>query len=247
MKLVQPLNRLRANGGVLLGLSIALHGSLLLLPVRWLSIAETTEPSLEPEELPESGAIALTTLPPIAQPAAPAEPVEVAPPESLPEPEPPPLVQVPPAVAEIPQVVETPEREPEPEPDSQPEPEPEPTNTEPEAGIAVRFSNDFPHVAGAASGCFGLENCRTIAGETFRDVAKAIREGLEAKGYELTPEDNGDESGGNHRIYRMISPPDNQVKYLNIFGEGLTGAFYLITSDPIKRGDLEALDLGMTL
>ncbi|NEQ53956.1 MAG: hypothetical protein F6K11_28140 [Leptolyngbya sp. SIO3F4] len=230
------------------------------MPQWWLH-SVTLEPEIE-EDLEQSGAIALTTLPIVAKP----EPEQVLP-------EPPKLEQIAPAIAEAPPtVIEPPptqlpeeliEEIPEElEEDEQEEFEQEPDpplenlddnqfeadtdNNEPEAGIAIQFNDDFPHIAGAQSGCFGLENCRIVDGQSFRDVAKAILQDLEAKGYELTPYDNSDSGGGNHRIYEMrqLSDSDIALKYLNIFGEGLTGAFYVITPELIERGDLESLGLG---
>ena len=59
----------------------------------------------------------------------------------------------------------------------------------------------------------------------------------------LTIHDNGDTSGGNQRIYEMRAQEQSEVKYLNIFGEGLTGGFYIITPDVITKEDLETLEI----
>ena len=217
-----------------------LHGGLLLLPApQWW---QTPLPEPEPEPiLEESGEVALTTLPKVAAPvtAPVAEPEPAAPVEPPPE-----RLPVQPEIADA---IESEPAEPEPQ-DQEPEfdeQEPEPENSEPEAGFAVRFSDDFPHVTGATSGCYGLDNCRTVDGQNFRDIAKALQQQLETQGYKLTPYDNGDSGGGNHRVYEMrsLSAPESAVKYLNIFGEGLTGAFYIITPALIDRQDMEALAL----
>lgn len=238
---------------LLVVLSVVFHGGLLLLPMPqgWLK-SEEPEQDLADEELEQSGAIALTTLPIITKPE-PAVPAESEPTPTIIEP--PPLTQVPDDILE--DIPEELEEEPEEEPEGKnieegieavPAVPPETTdnnlndqNNEPEAGIAVPFNDDFPHIIGAQSGCYGLDNCRFVEGQTFRDVAKEILQTLEAKGYELTAYDNDDSGEGNHRIYKMrlSSNPEGELKYLNIFGEGLTGAFYVITPKVIERGDLE--------
>ncbi len=252
--------------GLLIFLSVILHGGLLVLPMPQWWLRTAAPESVLDEELEQSGAIALTIVPPIAnpepEPIAPAtdlEPIAPALPEA-PSPviEPPPLTQVPEElIAEIPEELEKDlEDDIQEEPEQEPDPpleniddnqlDTDPANSDPEAGIATPFNDDFPHIAGAQSGCYGLENCRIVDGQTFRDIAKAIRQDLEAKGYKLIPYDNSDSGGGNHRIYemRLLNEPDTEVNYLNIFGEGLTGAFYVITPQLIEREDLEALALG---
>ena len=236
---------LRRGWSILIGLSAIAHVGLLLLPMPqgWLT-------SQEPEDSPdvileESGAIAITTLPIVAQPevVAPAPPPPPAPPVLS---EPPPLTEIPDDIV----LADTLEEATEPlddldidGPEEEEEPPAEENNDLPEAGIAVPFSDDFSHLAGAQAGCYGLNNCLRVEGQNFRDISKEISQRLENQGYVLTIHDNGDTSGGNHRIYEMRSQEQSEVKYLNIFGEGLTGGFYMITPDIITKEDLETLEI----
>lgn len=238
--------------GVLVTVSVMLHGGLLLLPMpQWWQRAAEPEPEIAVEE---SDAIAITTLPAISKPV----PKEITPVEPPPAPpttvvQPPPLTQVPDNLPEEQLAVEAletaeqPDSEPLPENNEPEQQEPEPDNSEPEAGIAVKFNSDFPHLAGAEAGCYGLENCRKAEGQNYLDALNNISQGLEAQGYELTPYDGNDDSDvRNHKIYemRLLNDPDAAVKYLNVFGEGLKTAIYIITPDIVTQAELQALELG---
>ncbi len=246
--LVNRLPNIRGLSGLVV-LSAVLHGGLLLLPLpQWWSADS------EPDEvIEESGAIAITTLPVITKPEpktiAPVEPV--SPPAVLP---PAPLTQVPEALPEdtleelesidVPADIPPENTEVPVENDNQ-LPLDRQNSDDPEAGVAIPFSDDFPHIMGATSGCYGLEHCRTVAGQSFNNVARQIRQDLENKGYELTPYDNDDGDGANHDIYemRLLASPEADVQYLNIFGEGFAEAFYIITLKIITREELETLDI----
>ncbi|MBX2862878.1 MAG: hypothetical protein KTR27_04930 [Leptolyngbyaceae cyanobacterium MAG.088] len=224
------------------------------MPQWWIRSAEP-EPELE-ETIEQSGAIALTTLPIIAKPQ-PAAPV-------APEPEPIAIEQPPPPLEQVPleqvvdNVLEDIQEEVDEEPEEKPEdpieedieevpvPPPETTDNTLEADIAFVFNNDFPHIDGAASGCgnYGLENCRTVDGKNFNDVTAFLRQDLAEKGYNLedvTPED--DDRYDNQKIFKMSDPddPNIEIRYLNIFGDGLANAFYIITPDIITKQELEDL------
>ncbi|MEM1255582.1 MAG: hypothetical protein AAGI69_24350 [Cyanobacteria bacterium P01_H01_bin.21] len=226
-------------------LSVALHGGLLLLPMpQWSS------PDPEPEVVAEeSGAIALTTLPatlPVLPEVPAAAPVE----QTV---EPPPPVQVPETIPEIDDsviddTVMALEDEPADDPIDQTAPvedeDVDPQTSEPEAGIAFQFSNDFPHLAGSQVGCYGLENCRMAEGQNYVDAVQEIRDNLEAQGYVLTRYQGNDDSDvRNHRIYEMRLPenPETEVKYLNVFGEGLKTAIYIITTRIVTQDELQTL------
>ncbi|MEM6252733.1 MAG: hypothetical protein AAF821_07415 [Cyanobacteria bacterium P01_D01_bin.156] len=230
-------------------LSVALHGVLLLMPApKWWSTAEEPEPK---DILEESGAISLTTLPSVTAPEPavpepeviePAEPVAAS--EVIQEPL---LVELPEELPEIIENTEDFEELDDLEPTFEEETLPEPEDNGPEAGIAFVFNDDFPHIAGSASGCgsYGLENCRTVDDKNFSDAAKALKKDLEDQGYTLddvTPED--DERYNNQTIFKINKPsdPNAEVKYLNVFGEGLASVFYLITPEIITRADLETLN-----
>ncbi|MEO0432682.1 MAG: hypothetical protein AAF151_13420 [Cyanobacteria bacterium J06656_5] len=239
------------KGLVVFGVAV-FHGGLLLLPTpQWWQPSEEPEAEAEPPVvLEESGAIAITTLPVVPQPVPEEEiaPVEPAPLPELSQPPQTILTQVPDTLPE--ETVKEPEQPeenlPENKTDDRPDPE-EPEASEPEAGIAIQFDSDFPHVAGAVSGCYGLENCRRAEGQNYTDTLREISEGLEAQGYELTPYDDNDDSDvRNHRIFEMRLPsdPDAEVKYLNVFGDGLKAAIYIITPNIITQADLQALESG---
>ncbi|MEA5464578.1 hypothetical protein [Leptothoe sp. PORK10 BA2] len=238
---------------VLIGLSLALHGGLLLLPMPQGGFSPVEpEPELE-NRVEESGAIALTTLPIVTKPKS--ENVSpIAPPlPAIAQPPSAPLTQVPENLPDevLADLAESEQREDEsdpavPQPEQPPEQtEPDPENPAPEKGLAVQFSSDFPHIAGSLSGCYGLENCRRTEGENYTNVLDNLSKSLEAQGYELTPYDGNDDSDvRNHRIYEMRLPNDPQagVKYLNVFGDGLKAAIYIITPHVITQAELAALE-----
>ncbi|MEL6231986.1 MAG: hypothetical protein AAFR24_18940 [Cyanobacteria bacterium J06627_3] len=235
------------RGLIFFGVAV-LHGGLLLLPTpQWWRPSEDPDVVVEPPViLEESGAIAITTLPVVPQPL-PEEtvPVEPAPLPELSQPSETVLTQVPETLPEDVEPEQPDENLPENKTDNQPEPEPE--DNEPEAGIAMQFDADFPHLAGAVSGCYGLENCRRAEGQNYTEALQEIGEGLEAQGYELTPYDDNDDSDvRNHRIFEMRLPgdPDAGVKYLNVFGDGLKAAIYIITPNIITQADLQSLESG---
>ncbi|EKU99320.1 hypothetical protein Lepto7375DRAFT_1347 [Leptolyngbya sp. PCC 7375] len=246
--LVKPSLPLRLPGGLraLVLLSVFLHGGLLLLPMpQWWSIPVASDPE---EVIEESGAIAITTLPIIPQSDPPLQPEA----PTIPEPEPvapPPLIQVPDKVLEIEELLieDTLEELEDLEEAEQPiepsdEDELDPENSEPEAGIAFQFGNDFPHLAGSQAGCYGLENCRTAEGQNYIDAVQDITNRLEAQGYELKLyEGNDDSDVRNHRIFEMRLPDQAEIKYLNVFGEGLRTAIYIITPRIITQEELQTL------
>lgn len=250
MKLVKSdlVNRLRTNPGLwfLIVLSAVFHGVLLSMPMpQWWLTAEDPDPKQKPEDiLEESGAISLTTLPVVATPEPEVtEPEEPAPPpESVPEIiEQAPVTEVPEDIPQEPEDI----NEPEPVP-SDPipgEPTPDPADDEPESGVAFAFKDDFPHADGSEAGCgsVNLENCRTVNGTSFNNIATSLREDLEEQNYtlnDITPED--DDRYENHIIFEIIDPndPDAEIKYLNVLSEDFLSAFYIITPDILTREEL---------
>ena len=229
-------------------LSITLHGVLLLLPMpQWWSRPAESEPEIVIEQ---SGAISLTTLPVIPQPESPPAPETAAQPKVN---EPPVITQMPENVTAVDnRLVEDTVADLEDEPDSPVEEDMDVAEEEdidspprePEAGIAFQFSSDFPHLTGSQAGCFGLENCRVAEGQNYIDALQEIRDNLETQGYVLTLyEGNDDSDVRNHRIYEMSLPsaPDDEVKYLNVFGDGLRTAIYIITSRIVTQEELQTL------
>ena len=153
---------LRRGWSILIGLSAVAHVGLLLLPMPqdWL----TSQESAEPVEviLEESGAIAITTLPIVAQPEP--EVVALAPPPPAAQievVEPPPLTDVPDDIVLADTLEETTELLDDldidnPDEEAEEEPLAEESNDQPEAGIAVPFSDDFSHLSGPSQGVMGL-------------------------------------------------------------------------------------------
>lgn len=246
------VSRLPSIGGLgsLVFVSAVLHGGLLLLPLpQWWSAESEPEVVIE-----ESGAIAITSLPIIAAPETKPEPETVTPVEPAPIPAevvPPPPVQVP---ENLPDLTEPPVEPPVDESETLEELEPvadpfeenelDMQDSEPEAGIAFQFSQNFPHLSGAQTGCYGLQNCRITEGQNYIDALQEITDTLEAQGYQLDPyEGNDDSDVRNHKIYEMRLPDASEVKYLNVFGEGLKTTIYIITSRIITQEELESQGL----
>lgn len=251
MKLVRPslVNRLRTKSGlwILIVLSVAFHGVLLSMPMpQWWLTAEKNEPRTEPEDiLEESGAISLTTLPVVAAPEP--EVTETEEPASPPEEIIPEIIEQAPLTEVSEDIPQEPEDTNEPEPTSlEPvpgEPTPDPADNEPESGVAFAFKDDFPHADGSETGCgsVSLENCRTVNGNSFNNIAKSLRKDLEAQNYtlnDITPED--DDRYENHIIFEIIdsTDPDAEIKYLNVLSEDFLSAFYIITPDILTREEL---------
>ncbi|WP_031294525.1 hypothetical protein [Leptolyngbya sp. Heron Island J] len=250
------MNRLPALGGLggLVFLSAVLHGALLLLPLpQWSSTLVEPEPE---EAIEQSGAIAITTLPVVVPPVTQLEPETTPPPAPTSEViEPPPLTQVPDNLPDIDEfIVEEPldelddidDIEQPPFAPSDDENELDPQDSEPEAGIAVQFSHNFPHIPGAQAGCYGLQNCRIAEGQNYIDASRTIIDELTAQGYELQLyEGNDDSDVRNHRIYEMRSSTNTEaeVKYLNLFGEGLKTVIYLVTPRLITQAELQTLEI----
>ena len=108
-------------------------------------------------------------------------------------------------------------------------------------------AEDFPHLAGAESGCFGFTNCHQVAGN-LRQAAKQLVEGMEIKGYQVTPDDSRSDSG--HLIYEVVvpsepgeSPEEKTAKthYLNVFSPELGRMAYVMTLDLITLDQLRQL------
>ncbi|MEL7227727.1 MAG: hypothetical protein AAGL17_23580, partial [Cyanobacteria bacterium J06576_12] len=195
-------------------MSLGVHGILFCVPwlSRPLLIPEAaliSENSAAAEpvviEMTELPATPPTVLPKLAEPVLPAPEVSVlvAPPVAQPLPSES-LLAVPPAEASVQEQDSFPEPalpELEAEPEAEPEVEPEVVVPDvadslsgalssvkddgPEYGSLVQLDDDFPHLAGAQSGCYGLENCHQLSGN-FRQAAQALVAQMESQNYQLT-------------------------------------------------------------
>lgn len=236
--------------GTLVVLSMVFHGGLLLLPIpqSWLK-----SPEPEPDEIvTETEAISVTTLPTIVPPP----PVEDPEPTVEPLPAAPPAPTIAPSITQVldeileeefeeltPEPLEEeleddlPDQTPPLEPDSQPE---QTMPDEPEAGVVSIFAVDFPHIAEAAQGCHGYQNCYTASGD-YRQASNTIRESLVAQGYTIEDHDPTAFDLNNHRIYRLQHPDQEGVRYLNIFFDGNNQYQYMITEREIDLDELKKL------
>lgn len=109
-------------------------------------------------------------------------------------------------------------------------------DTSPEHGMVVQLGDDFPDLADAESGCYGLENCRQVSGN-FRQAAQQLVSQMEGNGYELTEREDLDNTG--HRVYEVVDLDDpDATYYLNVFSPDIGSAVYVLTVDILS---LEAL------
>jgi len=125
--------------------------------------------------------------------------------------------------------------------------EPEQVDTEqtseleqgPEQGVVLQLADDFPHLSGSQSGCFGLSNCHQASG-SYRQVVRQLTEQLRANGYRLTEDDTID--GVGHRVFEVVMPHDPEsLYYLNVFSDGLDSAVYAITVNILSLDELKNL------
>ncbi|MEM9482814.1 MAG: hypothetical protein AAGA83_03890 [Cyanobacteria bacterium P01_F01_bin.116] len=237
----------RRGLGLLIILSVAFHGGLLLLPMPqwWLRSAEP-EPEIDVEELEQSGAISLTRLPVAAPEPEVIEPLE----PKIEAPEPLILTEVPDnlpeeVLEEVPaEDLETPENPEIPDVDNEAPLDSSTEDNEPELGIAVRFDQDFTHVDGAEAGCYGLNNCHMVSDKNVDEVSNDLISKYENRGYQLELyEDPTVDRDRSHKIYTMYSIDDHNAppQYLNILVEGIKTITYLVTQDIIDREKLKGL------
>ncbi|MGJ3253525.1 MAG: hypothetical protein ACFE0J_20685 [Elainellaceae cyanobacterium] len=133
------------------------------------------------------------------------------------------------------------------EPSTRPDlaaPETPETPETPEPPVAdstpLPFAN-FPHLANARAGCFGLGNCRQVEGGSFRQVGTNLVDQLKDQGYDVDPRDDLEETG--IKVYEVTHDGDTQ--YLTVLSpwSGETGgAFYVLAPEPITPNDLENAD-----
>jgi len=109
----------------------------------------------------------------------------------------------------------------------------------PEYGMVVRLGDDFPHLTGAESGCYGVESCHKISGN-FRQMAKQLITQLEAQGYQLTEREDIDDTG--HRVFEVIAPDNpDEISYLNVYSPDVGSTVYVLTVDVLSLEQLKQL------
>jgi hypothetical protein len=109
----------------------------------------------------------------------------------------------------------------------------------------VAYTNTFPHFEGAASGCFGFQECRRVSGAgSYRNVARSLISGLEAQGYQVKLRDDLEDTGRN--VYELSSPDTSELKYLMVFSDADGSAVYVMSTEIMTLNDLQALQLQTT-
>ena len=106
--------------------------------------------------------------------------------------------------------------------------------------MVVQLGDDFPHLAGAQAGCYGLESCHQLSGN-FRQAAQQLVEQMESQGYRLTEREDIDGTG--HRVFEVIMPDDpNTIAYLNVYSPDVGSTVYVLTADILSLEQLQQLN-----
>lgn len=115
-----------------------------------------------------------------------------------------------------------------------------PLQSEYEQGKLVVLADDFPHLANAQSGCFGLSNCLRVPSQgSYRKDAEALVKQMEDSGYQVQPDETIDEPG--HRVYvvEKLSEPD-KTYFLNVFSDS-GSMLYTLSSEIMSLTELQQL------
>ncbi len=111
--------------------------------------------------------------------------------------------------------------------------------TSPEHDVVVHLGDDFPHLAGAQSGCYGLANCRQLSGN-YRQAARLLLTQMTDQGYQLAERDDIDNTG--HRVFEVITPHEpNVIYYLNVFSPDVGSTVYVMTVNVLSLEQLKQL------
>ena len=111
--------------------------------------------------------------------------------------------------------------------------------TDPTQGMVMQLGKDFPDLAGAQSGCYGLAGCRQLSGN-YRQAARQLIEQMKAMGYQLT--ERSDIDGAGHRVFEAIAPDKpNETYYLNIFSPDVGSTVYVMAADILSLEELKKL------
>jgi hypothetical protein len=109
-------------------------------------------------------------------------------------------------------------------------------------GPLMAYNNAFPHLEGAASGCFGFQECRRVSGAgSYRNVARSLIAGLEAQGYQVKLRDDLEDTGRN--VYELSSPETSELKYLMVFSDADGSAVYVMSTEIMTLQDLQTLQV----
>ncbi|MGD1944212.1 MAG: hypothetical protein ACFB0G_23190 [Leptolyngbyaceae cyanobacterium] len=118
--------------------------------------------------------------------------------------------------------------------------EPQPETPPAAIGPLVGYGDMFPHVAGAESGCFSLGDCRRVVdGSTYHAVAASLVDDLENTGYSVDQRDDLEDTG--RTIYEVVSPGDTTIQYLIVFSDVDGSAVYVMSDEIITLADLKEL------
>ncbi|MEO0706889.1 MAG: hypothetical protein AAF050_14640 [Cyanobacteria bacterium J06649_5] len=112
-------------------------------------------------------------------------------------------------------------------------------DNEPEYGAVIALGEEFPHLAEAQSGCYGLEGCQQLSGN-YRRAAQQLIEQMESQGYQLTKRDDLDDTG--HRVFEVIAPSEpEKTYYLNVFSPDAGSTVYVLAIDILSLTELQQL------
>lgn len=112
-------------------------------------------------------------------------------------------------------------------------------DNEPEYGAVIALGEEFPHLAEAQSGCYGLEGCQQLSGN-YRRAAQQLIEQMESQGYQLTERDDLDDTG--HRVFEVIAPSEpEKTYYLNVFSPDAGSTVYVLAIDILSLTELQQL------
>lgn len=233
--------------GLMVVVSIGLHGLLLFTPIRseQKPIPPKPEKQVRVTQLsprpksppikasPKPVATLKTALPTSAQPKikeAPAPPqpqLTSPPPEAKPQPTPPLTKPTPPLAKPTPQP--TPSSSPA-EPTSQTQPEPSPAP----ASSAENPWENFPKYPGAKPGCFEKDFCIQTSTK-LDEVVAYFEKALPAKQYVAT----ATIQEGNRKVYQ-VSTKDGKTQFLSlIFAGGEEGTVYVLGESALNLGDFK--------
>ena len=103
------------------------------------------------------------------------------------------------------------------------------------------LSEEFPHLAGAQSGCYGLAGCHQLA-SNYRQAAQQLIDQMEAQGYQLNERDDIEDTG--HRVFEVIAPNEpEKIYYLNVLSPDVGSTVYVVTTDILNLEQLQQLTL----
>ena len=110
---------------------------------------------------------------------------------------------------------------------------------DPMQSMVMLLGEDFPDLAGAKSGCYGLSGCRQLSGN-YRQAATQLLAQLKAQGYTVKEIDDIDDPG--HRVFEAIAPDKpNDIYYLNVYSPDAGSTVYVMAVEVLSLAELAAL------